>query len=322
MKRDAPGTAALRAFVLAARRQSFRDAGLDLGLTPSAVSHQVRALEQWVGAPLFVRQVRQVRLTPLGQALSERLSRAFSEVDTALEQARGQARVTHLRIAALPLFTNVWLVPRLASFEALHPELSLSIHTDARLVDLSAGEADVAIRNVAAVTPGLFGRKLLDLRATPLCTPELAQSISSPGDLARATLIDLSIGRAGWPQWLAASGYAGLKARRTLTFDNVPSALDAAAQGRGVLLGLLPLILDAPNSSSLIAPLRQPPQDAGAYFVVCRRDDRASASIRAFIDWISEEMRIDRARLRRLERTRLGLPSLAGTARPGSHQRR
>jgi len=318
MKRDAPGSAALRAFVLAARRQSFRDAGLDLGLTPSAVSHQVRALEQWVGAPLFVRHVRQVRLTPLGQALSERLSRAFSEVDMALEEAKIQARVARLRIAALPLFTNVWLVPRLAGFEALHPELSLSIDTDARLVDLSAGEADVAIRNVAAVTAGLFGRKLLDLRATPLCTPELAHSISTPRDLARATLIDLSIGRAGWPEWLAASGCAGLKPRRTLTFDNVPSALDAAAQGRGVLLGLLPLILDAPNSSRLVAPLRQPPQDAGAYFVVCRRDDRASASVRAFTDWISEEMRADLTRLRRLERTRLGLALAVGPARPAS----
>lgn len=307
MKRDAPSFAALRAFAAAARRQSFRDAGLELGLTPSAVSHQMRALEIWVGAPLFVRQVRQVRLTPLGETLSARVSQAFFDLDTALAHARRDAVATRLRVAALPLFTNIWLVPRLARFEAMHPELSLSIDTDARVVDLEKGEADIGIRNVAAVTTGLFGRNLLDLRATPLCTPELAQNVRAPKDLARLTLIDLSIGRAGWAEWFAAADCKGLKPKRTLTFDNVPSAIDAAAQGRGVLLGLLPLVLDAPNASTLVAPLPHPPQDAGAYFVVCRKADRASASVQAFMDWLIQEMRTDLSRLRRLERTRLSV---------------
>lgn len=305
MKRDAPSFAALRTFAAAARRQSFRDAGLELGLTPSAVSHQVRAVEAWVGAPLFVRQVRQVRLTPLGETLSARLSQAFFDIDAALGQAKRQSVSTSLRIAALPLFTNVWLVPRLARFEALHPDLSLSIDTDARVVDLEKGEADVAIRNVAAVTPGLFGRKLLDLRATPLCTPEVAQAVRAPQDLAGANVIDLSVGRAGWPEWFEAVGCKGLKPGRTLTFDNVPSAIDAAAQGRGVLLGLLPLVLDAPNASQLVAPLKHPPVDAGGYFVVCRKEDRASATVQAFMLWLIQEMRSDLPRLRRLERERL-----------------
>jgi LysR family transcriptional regulator, glycine cleavage system transcriptional activator len=306
MKRDAPSFAALRTFAAAARRQSFRDAGLELGLTPSAVSHQVRAVEDWVGAPLFLRQVRQVRLTPLGETLSARLSQAFFDIDTALGQAKRQSASTRLRIAALPLFTNVWLVPRLARFEALHPDLSLSIDTDARVVDLEKGEADIAIRNVAAVTPGLFGRKLLDLRATPLCTPEVAEAVRAPKDLAGAHVIDLSVGRAGWPEWFEAAGCKGLKPGRTLTFDNIPSAIDAAAQGRGVLLGLLPLVLDAPNASQLVAPLKHPPVDAGAYFVVCRKEDRASATVQAFMHWLIQEMRADASRLRRLERDRLG----------------
>jgi LysR family glycine cleavage system transcriptional activator len=194
----------------------------------------------------------------------------------------------------------------LARFEALHPELSLSIDTDARVVDLEKGEADIAVRNVAAVTPGLFGRKLLDLRATPLCTPELAEGLRAPKDLARAPLIDLSIGRAGWPEWFAANDCEGVKPKRTLTFDNGPSALDAAAQGRGVLLGLLPLVLDAPNASKLIAPLPNPPQSAGAYFVMCRKGDRTNATVQAFMHWLIEEMRADLPRLRRLERAGLG----------------
>jgi LysR family glycine cleavage system transcriptional activator len=306
MKRDAPSFAALRAFAVAARRQSFRDAGHELGLTPSAVSHQVRALEHWVGGALFTRQVRQVRLTALGEGLSARLSGAFFEIETALGQARRDAGVTRLRIAALPLFTNVWLLPRLAGFEAMHPALSLSIDTDARVVDLEKGEADVAIRNVAGVTAGLFGRKLLDLRATPLCVPDIAATVRTPMDLAEATLIELSVGRAGWPEWFAAAGHPGLKPRRTLTFNTVPSALDAAAQGRGVLLGLLPLVLDSASANGLVAPLPIPPQDAGSYFVVCRRQDRASATVQAFMRWLTQPMGADMARLRRLERARLG----------------
>lgn len=234
------------------------------------------------------------------------MSQAFFEIDAALGQAKRAAIATRLRIAALPLFTNVWLVPRLARFEVQYPAFSLTIDTDARVVDLEKGEADIAIRNVSAVTSGLLGRKLMDLRATPLCTPELAARVQVPKDLARMTLIDLSVGRAGWPEWFAAVGCKGLKPKRTLTFDNVPSALDAAAQGRGVFLGLLPLVLDAPNANKLVAPLTHTPQDAGAYFVVCRKGDRTNATVQAFMAWLTQEMRADLPRLRRMERARLG----------------
>lgn len=302
---DAPSLPALRAFAAAGRHQSLRDAALELGVSPSAISHQVRALEAWVGAPLFERSVRQVRLTPAGEALSRALNGAFADIASALDRARRAVAVSELKIAALPLFTSVWLSPRLPKFEAAYPNLSLAIDTDSRVVDLNAREADVAIRNVAAPTPGMHVRKLLDLRATPLCAPALAVNLKTPRDLSAATLINLSVGRVGWPDWLAAMNAPGLKPKRTLTFDAFPAAIDAAAQGRGVILGLMPLIWDAPAARTLVAPFATPPQDAGAYYVACRKEDRANSTVQAFIDWLFAEMRADIRRLMRIERTRL-----------------
>ena len=302
--KDAP-IAALRAFAAASRCGSFRDAARELGITPSAISHQVKALETWLGAPLFERSIRQVQLTAQGQALSQAVIAAFDSMHLALEAARKTATPSELRIAALPLFVSVWLAPRLPRFEATFPHLSLAIDTNARLVDIAKGEADIAIRNIAAPTPGLHVRKLLDLRATPLCTPELAARLKAPADLADATMIGLSVGRAGWREWLDAVGAHDTKPKRTLKFDNLPAAIAAAAEGRGVLLGLLPLIWEAPTAQTLVAPFRTPPQDAGTYFIACRKEDRANSVVSAFSDWIVSEMRADVRRLMRIERKRL-----------------
>lgn len=302
---DLPPLLGLRAFAAAGRLQSLRDAAAELGVTPSAVSHQVKALEVWVGAPLFERGVRQVRLTTHGAALSDTLNKAFDSIDTGLELAQRKSVAATLKVAALPLFANTWMAPRLSRFEAEHPKLSLSIHTDARLYDMFAGEADVAIRNVGAPSAGLHVRKLLDLRATPLCTPDLAKQLLQPADLERATLIGLSVGRAGWADWLTRAGVPGLTPKRTITFDTIPEAIDAAAQGRGVMLGLLPLVWDAPSAAKLVVPFPIEPQEAGTYFVVCRKDDRANAVVRSFIEWIISEMRSDVRRLKRLEQQRL-----------------
>jgi LysR family transcriptional regulator, glycine cleavage system transcriptional activator len=305
LRTDLPPLPSLRAFAAAGRRQSLRDAAAELGVSPSAVSHQVRALEAWVGAPLFERGVRQVRLTAEGAVLSQALNKAFAEMAGALDQARRASVASSLKVATLPLFASAWLGPRLHRFEIAHPELSLRIHTDPRVYDLQGGEADVAIRNVDAPGAGLYARKLLDLRGAPLCSADLARDLAVPADLKRMTLIGLSVGRMGWADWLAHAGVAGLKPRRTLTVDTLPEAIDLAVRGQGVMLGLVPLIWDLPRAAELVAPFDVPPRDAGAYFVVCRNQDRATPVVRAFIDWLVSEMRADSRRLLRLERDRL-----------------
>jgi len=301
-----PPLATLRAFAVAGRRQSLRDAAAELGVTPSAVSHQVAALEAWLGTTLFERSIRRVSLTPAGQALSDELNAALGGMETALARARGDRSAGRLTVSALPLYTQAWLLPRLERFEARYPGLSIAIQTGNRIADLDREDVDVAIRNVAAPTAGLYSRKLLDLRATPLCSPELARELKSPADLSGAVLIEISAGRAGWRDWLAAQGLADLTPRRTLAFDTLPTSIEAAAQGRGVILGLLPLVWDAPAAGSLVAPFATPPMEAGAYMVTCRRAERTRDVVRAFTDWLFAEMRSDSRRLMRVERARLG----------------
>ena len=295
---DFPPWSSLIAFRVAARRKSFRDAALELRVTPSAISHQIKRLETAVGGPLFERRVRQVQLTVLGKSLAEGLERGFDEISAALTRVRAGSQLTMLRIAALPLFANGWLTRRLPSFEKRHPELSIAIDTSANIADLLLGEADVAVRNLHAPTPGVWSQKLLDIRAVPLCTPEVAASIASIDDLSRQTLIGLSVGRLGWTDWFASVGAEQPVNSRKLLFDSMTAAIDAAAEGRGVLLALTPLVSEMPAAQGLVVPLSFSPKEAGSYFVVCRKEDRENLVIGDFIDWLCLAMQRDLPRLR------------------------
>jgi DNA-binding transcriptional LysR family regulator len=298
---DFPPWSSLVAFRAAAHRQSFKEAALELRQTPSAISHQIKRLENWVGGPLFDRRVRQVRLTPLGQKLAEGLDRGFGEVSSALGRARAGTETKMLRIAALPLFANGWLTHRLPAFEKRHPSLSIAIDTSASIADLLLGEADVAIRNLQTPTPGVWAKKLLDIRAVPLCIPDLAKQIQSADDFAGQTLIGLTVGRRGWLDWFAAFGVPEPTDARMLLFDSMTNAIDAAAQGRGVLLALTPLVWDIPASKGLVVPQQLAPQEAGSYYVVCRKEDRTNAAIGGFVDWLCLEMQRDLPRLRKVD---------------------
>jgi LysR family glycine cleavage system transcriptional activator len=303
MPQDRPPLAALIAFAAAARRESLREAALDLGVTPSAVSHQIRALESWVGGALFQRSVRRVTLTPLGAALGRDLGHALDRIDTALARARADLKDRRLRISSLPLFTNTWLVPRLARFQAAFPDLAIDIDTGSRIVDLETEPVDIAIRNVASPSPALWARKLIDLKAMPLCAPEVARTLAAPADLANVTLIHLSVGRVGWRDWFQACGLPETQPRGILSFDTLPSALEAAALGRGVVLGLSPFVWDSPVAQRLVSPFGLPPQSAGAYYLVTRQGDRRRTAVAAFVEWMVAEMRTDLRRLQALERT-------------------
>lgn len=285
---------------MAGRLQSIRDAAIELHVSPSAVSHHVRAMEDWLGAPLFVRSVRQIRLTEAGQRLSDDLNVAFKGLNAALASAQEAPRPLTIRVSALPLFTSVCLIPRLASFEARFPGAAIEIETSNRVVDFDNDTVDVAIRNIRQPTQGLTAYKLMDLRATPLCSPTLADDLKSPGDLRRATLIHISSRPDGWRKWLSVQGMAELEPRGILTVDTLPAALDLATHGRGVILGLDPLIWDAAQIDRLVVPFASAPVSAGTYFLVHRRHDRSNVAIQAFVRWLRQEVKSDAARFARL----------------------
>jgi LysR family transcriptional regulator, glycine cleavage system transcriptional activator len=280
---------ALAGFRAAARHGSFQSAARDLGLTPSAISHQVAQIEGYLGAPVFVRATRSVSLTPLGRKTMKAADRLFDE----LERLRAGARPGHaLKVTALPLFTQVWLMPRIARFNALYPDISVTISTENKVADLSAGEADVGIRNLRTKPAGVVARKLMDIRGIPVCSPALKmgrKALRTPEDLARHTLIQISARPGAWESWFAAQGLTGATPRSTLTVDMVPAALEAAAQGAGIALGMDPLIWDAEVSKGLVRAIDTAPVSDSAYYVCVAKARARDPRIAAFTDWLFQE---------------------------------
>ncbi len=288
-----PPLTALRAFVAAGSHGSFQDAARELGVTPSAISHQVRALEAWLEAPLFTRTARQVTLTAKGRRFLKDIEGAFMRIRKGADRVRGDGRKARLRVSALPLFTSAWLIPRLADFEERHPEITLAIETSNRIADFERDDIDVGIRNLRAPTPGLSVRKLLDVRPVPLCARKLtigANALRRPRDLANHALIHISARPESWRDWLTAIGLGDLKPKRDLTFDTVPAALEAAARGHGVTLGMSPLVWEAPIAASLVVPFAPAVDVASSYYIVHRKADAARPEVKAFVDWLTAEM--------------------------------
>ena len=293
--RSLPPLTALQAFHAAGTAGSFQDAARKLGVTPSAISHQIRALEEWLERPLFKRTARQVTLTPDGRKLLKTVAQSFARIAAAAESLRG-AEAQTLRISALPLFTNAFLIPRLEDFERRHPNIALQIDTTNRIVDFSRERVDVAIRNLREATPGLAAHKLLDVRPVPLCTAKIAEQLARPADLAQQTLIQVSARSGTWALWLKAVGCAGLKPKRVLSFDTIPAALEAAAQGRGVAIGLDPLVWESLLSKNLVRPFRHKVAGDASYYLVYRREEKVRPQIAAFIAWLEREMALFKRR--------------------------
>lgn len=305
-RRDRPALTTLHAFVIAARHESIRRAADELGITASAVSHQVRKLEDWIGAAVFLRAPRQIRLTPLGKRLYRRMSGGFDSIEAAIVSARESTVDTVLRVSALPLFTSAWLIPRLERFDALCAQagldISIEIDTSSALVDFATSRVDIGIRNLMRPDAKLVSRKLIDLGAVPLCAPRVARGLTKPEDLQNVTLIHISGRAAGWQGWLKAAGVKPFQPRANLSFDTIPAALDAALAGRGVMLGLDPLIWDIGAVSRLVIPFKVKRISAGSYYVVYRRSDRMRRAVKMFSDWLVDEMRADSRRLAAMSR--------------------
>lgn len=285
---------ALRAFHHAARNLSFREAAEEIGVTPSAVSHQIRGLEEAAGLRLFRRAGRQVALTPAGDAFWSKVRRAFDLLDEASEELRQQADARTLRVSALPFFTDVCLIPRLGAFQSAHPKIDLVIETSNRLADFERDRVDVGIRNLSAPPRNLAWTTLMNIRPVPVCAPALLDgpnALREPADLRRHTLIRVSARPDSWPRWLAAAGVPDLEPAHELAFDTLPDALTAAARGVGIAMAMAPLVWAADVGARLAAPFDVDLSSEYSYYLVHRQDDAGNAKVRAFKRWITAEMK-------------------------------
>ncbi|WP_035694282.1 transcriptional regulator GcvA [Azospirillum halopraeferens] len=285
-----PPLSTLRVFEAAARHGSFRAAAEELLLTPGAVSRSVQSLEDWLGTPLFTRGNRSVSLTDAGAAYVAPVRAALDVLARGTEAVPGRRPGGSLTISAAPTFGLRWLIPRLRRFKAAHRGIAIMLDTAHRQVEFPRDGVDLAIRMGTGPWPGLEALHLVTESLVPVCAPALAPSIREPGDLAGATLLHVTQVSREWAYWAEARGLAGPDTTRGLRFDNVQYALNAAIEGLGVALGRHPLVDPDLASGALVAVLGPAVPAATSYWLVCTPESLARSDVRAFRDWIRDEL--------------------------------
>jgi len=286
-----PPLAAIRVFEAAARLLSFTRAAAELGMTQAAVSYQIKLLEERVGAPLFLRRPREVVLTEAGQRLAPEMTRAFDILREAFaDLGRGEGGT--LIVNTMHTFATQWLAPRLGIFQLRHPDIGVRLETAQRLVDFSREEVDLVIRAGMGKWPGLLATKLLDIRFTPMLSPELAASIGGihePSDILKLPLLDS--GDPWWIRWLDAYGLP----HDVLRHQTAPSlqvqtfSAIAAMAGQGVTLLTPEYFRQDLASGRLIQPFERVIDEGTGYWLAYPENRRNVPKIKAFRDWIVEE---------------------------------
>jgi LysR family glycine cleavage system transcriptional activator len=289
MDRDLPPMAALRAFEAAARLLSFKQAAAQLHRTPSAISHQIRALEADLGASLFHREPGGLRLTDAGRSYLEGVRAALErlgEAGSRLRRDHGGGAVT---ISLFPSLAVRWLIPLLNDFRAQHPGIEIELVSSVRQADFDSGGIDAAIRFGAGPWPGLQCDALMAEEQFPVCAPALAAGpprLCKPADLAQTQLLHNGAHPGEWAAWLAAAGVAGVNAETGPVFDASNEVLAAAANGMGVALGRTPLVAADRQAGRLMAPFDLRIRTPGRYWLVAPPATAEREHLQALRTWL------------------------------------
>jgi LysR family glycine cleavage system transcriptional activator len=296
-----PPLSALRAFEAAARHLSLTNAARELHVTPGALSHQIRGLEDLLGVKLFERRVRAIALTAAGKQLYPGLQNGFAQIREAVEtfDTPGQANV--LVVSTSPGMTSKWLAPRLYRFGAAHPDIDVRITSSLNNANFATDGIDLAVRNMAtdpAPDRALVIEKLFEISFVPVCSPRLLEKygpVKSAEDLARLPLIHdetlkARIAVADWSDWFKAAGVADVDLRRGLRFNSTDHALDAAGEGGGALLAHDLLAYDDLRTRRLVIPVKLSIAPGRAFHLVRAKDRKQSPAAEAFGRWIKDEV--------------------------------
>jgi DNA-binding transcriptional LysR family regulator len=284
------------AFEAAARHLSFTRAASERYLTQSAVSRQIKALEQDLGVVLFRRRHRSLELTEEGRTLLKACTSALDALRAAVMQLRGPPRTRTVTVTTTPGFASLWLIPRLPSFTARHP--GVNVHVDAAFArrDLEAEGIDIAVRYDAAGRAE--GQRLFGEEIVPVCSPKLLadrrRPLASPEDLRRHTLLSLSDPMrrpvpVDWPIWLEVMRLPDLEPAATLVFSDYDDAIHAAVEGHGVALGRRPLVDALLASKRLVMPFEGVQPSTRAFFLLVNAQRRTHPAVHAFAEWLLEE---------------------------------
>ncbi len=287
-----PPFAALRAFEAAARHQSFKEASIELGLTPTAISHQIKQLERLSGHALFKRHTRRVELTVEGQNFAAAVGPAFDSMRTAYARLCDSPNRRRVTLGAGPIFSARWLVPRLADFWERHPGIDLRVHHSPLPVWQQMAHFDLAVAWGKGDWPEIVSEPLLRIQVAPVLAGALSRTagpFKAPGDLLSLPLLHHR-DTGGWRQWLETQGQGAASELPGTVFEDANVLLQAALAGRGVALGVLSFVQDELASGRLVKPFEASVDPGEAYFLSYRPaalGDEATAAVR---DWMLQSV--------------------------------
>ncbi len=313
-----PPLNAMRVFEAAARHLSFKDAANELSITQAAVSHQIKALEEYLGVELFRRAGRGVQLTEAAKACMSMLREGFDALARAVEILHERDEETLIQITAPPVFTARWLMPRLADFARREPKIEVRVVASSKMVDAGALDASalassldlreelsgVQIHLGSGHYPGHRADKLFEVSTVAVASPRLAKGdsarglppLAKPADLAKHVLLhddamDLVAAGRAWPQWLQAAGVGDrVDGSHGPHFSSNILSLEAASQDLGVALALKPLVDADLKSGRLCAPFDVELKPQGSYWLVCPEIIANRPAVVAFRNWLLEQV--------------------------------
>lgn len=305
-----PPLNSLRAFEAAARHMSFRKAAEELHVTPAAISHQLKALEEYLGVRLFRRANRRVELTPAARVAAPYLHEGFKAIIDGVERLRQAERNNLLTVSAAPSFAGKWLMPRLHRFVSRYPQIDVRLSARLRsarpmrglqvrrdINDASLDDADLAIRYGDGNFPGMRVEPLLELTVAPMVSRQVLDPehpLNTPDDLRFYTLLHddtgyFASGRLNWDCWLQAAGATRVDTARGVHFSHANLAIDAAVDGLGVVCSVTALAASDLALGRLVMPFDLTVKADYNYYIVCNPADWDRPAIQAFAGWLLEE---------------------------------
>ena len=289
---ELPSLDLLQSFEAVARHLSFTNAARELHITQSAVSHQIRALESYLGVSLFLRQNRRVLLSPEGQVLFPAVISAFQGLGEALEQVQESPEEQALTMAVGPQFGANWMAHRIGSFQRQHPEVTLHLHISHLEPNFTQDRGDLGVYWGRGLWQNLHQERLMPLEYTPVCSLGLLDPdhpIRTPEDLQHYPLLH-GYDYKDWRRWLEQSGYPHLKYRRGSVINDFNVLLHSAIDGYGVALCGLEMIQDHLDAGRLTRLFDYTFTSDGAYYLVCPTDALERPLVRLFRDWLIAEV--------------------------------
>jgi LysR family transcriptional regulator, glycine cleavage system transcriptional activator len=277
----------LRTFAVAARLGSFRAASEELCITPSAVSHQMKELEDQLGVVLFDRTARALTLTERGIQYRDSIEIALTYLEDATERIRRRSGRTPVRVSAPPFFTTEMLGPRLPDLRIAHPDIEVHIATRLAFQEINPAESDIAITVGAGPWPSLEATRLFAQVFVPACSPELLDRLGNEQAAQEVALLVHTHRAHLWEQWAAVHGPVAVRGRRRMGFDSMSAIVDAAERGVGIGLVSLPLAERRFTLGTLARPWDQQLSTGESYFLLSKPPG-SSPAVKAVRDWMLE----------------------------------